>query len=192
INVGCVEGVVGQVIGLAVGIKYVADQGQPMSWCPHSYGCQRGGISEIRGLRSFIEVKVREVVSVAITKYGLVKSRQDQDPPQDKAEAWAEGLEQIVFRRKNVMGQQRTGQGEPVVMRDRGADRKSTLRRPSKSRLQSDMSQATRPKAGAPGVYIDGKVSVLHEGHAGFDGAGRHALLRAGRIEIQKNSTAVP
>src|SRR5258708_18147707 len=159
---------VGQVIGLAVGIEYVADQGQPMSWCQHSYGCQRGGISEIRGLRSFIEVKVSEVVSVAITKYGLVKSGKDQYPPQDKAEAWAEGLEQIVFRRKNVMGQQRTGQGEPVVMRDRGADRKRTLRRAAKSGLQSDMVQATRPNACAPDVYRDVKLRDIQEGTPGF------------------------
>src|SRR5260370_14851377 len=52
------------------------------------------------------------------------------------------------------------------------------------------MDQASRPKAGAPGVYIDGKLSVLHEGAAGFEAAGRHVLIRAGRIEIQKNSTA--
>src|SRR5258708_34049960 len=98
-----------------------------MSWGTHSPRCQRGGISEIRGLRSFIEVKVREVVSVAITKYGLVKSGKDQDPPQDKAEAWAEGLEQIVFRRKNGMGQQRTWQGKPQVMRDKVAYRESAV-----------------------------------------------------------------
>src|SRR5258708_31996607 len=88
------------------------------------------------------------------------------------------------------MGQQRTGQSEPVVMRDRGAERKSTLRRAAKSGLESDMEQATRPKAGGRGVYIDGRLSVLHEGAAGFEAAGRHALIRAGRIEIQKNSTA--
>src|SRR5260370_3377006 len=141
---------VGQVIGVAGGMKHVADQGQPMSWCPHSHRCQRGGISEIRGLRSFIEVKVREVVSVAVTKNGLVKSGKDQDPPQDKAEAWAEGLEKIVFGPKNVLGQQRTGQGEPVVMRDRGADRKTTLRRAPKPTLQTPMDQATSPKPTPP------------------------------------------
>jgi hypothetical protein len=52
------------------------------------------------------------------------------------------------------------------------------------------MEQAARPEPSAPGVYIDGKLTVLDEGTAGFEAARRHALVGAGGIEIKKESTA--